>query len=518
MRAALKRVVCNALILMTFVLAAQALAESVIVNLEEPRDASLYTGISNLRGWAVAESGIAAIEIDIDGIYEFNVPMGGARGDVANAYPEFPNSDASGFSMAFNYKDLVAGNHVVKVRAISNDGNVATRSATITVSRFVSNYIQNTDQVDTGTVTNVVTSGQSIQLNDLSVEGQKWDVTLSFDTATQGFAMTQITSAETVDSGASCNTAWGSGDYTLERNGLIRSFRLHVPDVPSGEGPYPMVVVFHGWGGDEGEFLKPSVITEANERGYIIVAPLGLGGEELGNHYSSWSVSGSTTGLDGTERKGNICDDALTMDYTYPSCSGIAHNGCSWTQCTDDDIDFAVELVETVSRNVCVDSSRIYAVGGSNGGMFVWDLARHEASAEVFSAIASLTGMPHRGYLDPPAAEQRMPAILITGMNDRTSPPGEWEDRAYTTTSDGDYFYYTGATAITEVWADAHRCDTAAPASSFDVGVDEAECRAWSYCNGDSQWPPVLDCRHEIGHRYGLGWSWPLILDFFERQ
>ena len=77
----------------------------------------LYIQASQIcRGWAVAESGIAAIEIDIDGIYEFNVPMGGARGDVANAYPDFPNSDASGFSMAFNYKDLVAGNHVVKVR------------------------------------------------------------------------------------------------------------------------------------------------------------------------------------------------------------------------------------------------------------------------------------------------------------------------------------------------------------------------------------------------------------------
>ena len=137
------------------------------------------------------------------------------------------------------------------------------------------------------------------------------------------------------------------------------------------------------------------------------------------------------------------------MDYTYPSCLGIAENGCSWTQCTDDDIDFAVELVETVSKNVCVDSDRIYAVGGSNGGMFVWDLARHESSAEVFSAIASLIGMPHRGYLDPPIFDQKMAAILITGMNDRTSPPGEWGQRAFTTTSDGDYFYYTGATAIT---------------------------------------------------------------------
>lgn len=518
MRAALNRVVCNALILITCVLAAQALAESVVVNLEEPRDASLYTGISNLRGWAVAESGIGAVEIDIDGIYAFNVPMGGSRSDVANAYPDFPNSDASGFSMAFNYKNLSAGNHVVTVRAISNDGNVATRSATITVSRFVSTYIQNADQVDTGTVTDVVTSGQSIQLNDLSVEGQKWDVTLSFNTATQGFAVTQITSVEAADSGASCDPVWGSGDYTLERDGLDRAFRLHVPDAAGGTAPYPMVVFFHGWGGDEGEFLKPSVIDEANERGYIIVAPLGLGGEEMGNHYSSWSFSGSTTGLDGTESEGTICDDALTIDYTYPSCSGVAENGCSWTQCTDDDIDFAVELVETVSKNVCVDSDRIYAVGGSNGGMFVWDLARHESSAEVFSAIASLIGMPHRGYLDPPIFDQKLPAILITGTNDRTSPPGEWGQRAFTTTSDGDYFYYTGATAITEAWAEAYRCDTSVPADTFDVGVEDVECRAWSYCDVDSQWPPVLDCRHEIGHRYGLSWSWPLVLDFFERQ
>ncbi|GIR69333.1 MAG: hypothetical protein CM15mP74_05840 [Halieaceae bacterium] len=166
MRAALNRVVCNALILITFVLATQASRRASSLVSRASR-CILYTGISNLRGWAVAESGIGAIEIDIDGAYAFNVPMGGSRGDVANAYPDFPNSDASGFSMAFNYKNLSAGNHVVTVRAISNDGNVATRSATITVSRFVSTYIQNADQVDTGTVTDVVTSGQSIQLNDL---------------------------------------------------------------------------------------------------------------------------------------------------------------------------------------------------------------------------------------------------------------------------------------------------------------------------------------------------------------
>ena len=58
-------------------------SETVIVNLEEPNTDGVYTGISNLRGWAVAESGIAAVEIDVDGNYAFDVPMGGVRGDVA---------------------------------------------------------------------------------------------------------------------------------------------------------------------------------------------------------------------------------------------------------------------------------------------------------------------------------------------------------------------------------------------------------------------------------------------------
>ena len=164
------RTLCGMLFLIGF--ATSLSAENVRVNLEEPQDASLYSGISNLRGWAVAESGIAAIEIDIDGIYAFNVPMGGARGDVANAYPDYPGSDLSGFSMAFNYKGLQTGEHVVTARAISNDGNIATRDATINVARFVSSYISDVDQIDTGTVSQVTTDGQSIALNDIVVRGR----------------------------------------------------------------------------------------------------------------------------------------------------------------------------------------------------------------------------------------------------------------------------------------------------------------------------------------------------------
>jgi len=85
------------------------LADPLVLTLEEPQEGGTYTGISNLRGWAIAESGIDKIELDIDGVYAFDIPMGGSRGDVESAYPDFPNAAQSGFSMAFNYKALAAG-------------------------------------------------------------------------------------------------------------------------------------------------------------------------------------------------------------------------------------------------------------------------------------------------------------------------------------------------------------------------------------------------------------------------
>ncbi len=501
-------------------------AETIILNLEEPKADATYTGISNLRGWAVAESGVAAIEIDIDGVYAFDVPMGGTRVDVASAYPDFPDAKTSGFSMAFNYKGLAPGEYLFTARVISNDGGVALQTAEVTVDRFVSSFIDDAAKVDTTTVSEVLFAESTVTLKGVSVEGQEWDVALGFDTATQGFEVTGITAVGAPGGGAACAASdWTSGDYTFEQQGVERAFRVRMPANYDSALSYPLIVAFHGWGGDQGEFLDNATVqSESDRRGYIVVAPLGLGNEAPDNRLSSWSFQGSTTGLDGDGvnpsvpgDSRDICDDDNTADYVYPSCEGTAENGCSWTQCTVDDVSFASALVAKVSENVCIDANRVFAVGGSNGGMFVWDLGRHAASAAVFKAVAAIIGLPHRGFLDPPVSEGGMPAISVTGVRDRTVPPGDWDQDTYTTTSDGDVFYYTGASAITRVWAEAQGCDTTVPAASFDVGAPEFDCRGWSYCQSESNWPPVLDCRSDRGHMYGLGQSWPLILEFFDQ-
>lgn len=80
--------------------------------------------------------------------------------------------------------------------------------------------------------------------------------------------------------------------------------------------------------------------------------------------------------------------------------------------------------------------------------MFTWELGQNAASAPTFRAIAPLIGLPHRGYLENPGKAGNMPILLITGTHDTTVPPGPWESTRHTTTSDGNAYFYTSATAI----------------------------------------------------------------------
>ena len=307
-----------------------------------------------------------------------------------------------------------------------------------------------------------------------------------------------------------------SGTYTMDHGGLTRTYRVHIPVDHDASTPAPLVLLFHGWGGNEDEFLSDRIVRhEADRRGYIVAAPRGIGSGDPDHSNNSWSFSGSTTGIDGDS--GAICDLQLTPDYSYQSCAGIKKNTCSWTQCQADDIDFTLALVEELKNRLCIDVGRIFASGGSNGGMFTWELGQHSKSAPVFRAIAPIIGLPHRGYLDRPGKDGDLPALLITGTLDNVVPPGNWDDDSFTTTSnDNDRFYYTGATAITRSWAGAHGCDASGSATPVEVGFQIPDCR--TFCTSDTGLPRVLDCRAQMGHVYDMSWAWKLVLEFFDRH
>jgi polyhydroxybutyrate depolymerase len=162
------------------------------------------------------------------------------------------------------------------------------------------------------------------------------------------------------------NSDLKSGIYTMDHHGLARTYRIHVPGDYDASKPAPLVLLFHGWGGNEDEFLSDRILRhESDQRGYIVVAPRGLGSGEPDNSNNSWSFSGSTTGVDGASNA--ICDDGETPDYSYRSCANVKQNSCSWTQCQADDVAFSLALVREIKSRLCIDENRIYASGGSNG-------------------------------------------------------------------------------------------------------------------------------------------------------
>lgn len=163
----------------------------IVLSLEEPVPNSTYTGVANIRGWVVGSAGISRIELFVDGELKTNIPVGGRRSDVGTAYPSYPDSSNSGFSMAFNYSNLTASQHTIRVRAIDKEGVSKDVSAAFNTTRFDNPFISNPSSVSFNGATGSFGS-QSIIINNMTADGKTYDIRLDWRTAIQGYAITQI--------------------------------------------------------------------------------------------------------------------------------------------------------------------------------------------------------------------------------------------------------------------------------------------------------------------------------------
>lgn len=164
--------------------------KDIKVMIEEPAIGESYSGITNLRGWAVAPAGMTKyyLGVYIDGELAFNMPHGGARKDVGSAYPSYPSSEQSGFSMAFNYKSLTPGEHTIEVVGYDNNGDYNAATVTFNSERFSSDYIGDASQVNLSTATDVaLVDRHTISVTGATLENRRWDFTLKWDQASQSF-------------------------------------------------------------------------------------------------------------------------------------------------------------------------------------------------------------------------------------------------------------------------------------------------------------------------------------------
>lgn len=203
--------VLGALMLLVGQLAFAGLDERIQVAIEEPAQGERYSGISNLRGWAVSPEGMGRyyLNVYVDGEFAFNLVPYGKRTDVGNAFPDYPDSDTGGFSMAYNYKNLSPGEHEIRVRAYDNAGNYNEAVTTFTAERFQSEFIASDSDVDVSTSEAwYVVDKQTYLVTGPTLEGQQWDFLLKWDRASQSFKLEEITARD--DDGTSSGGDSGS--------------------------------------------------------------------------------------------------------------------------------------------------------------------------------------------------------------------------------------------------------------------------------------------------------------------
>jgi hypothetical protein len=171
-----------------------AQAGTIHMDVEAPSNGQPFTGVGNLRGWAVSSSGIDRVELYIDGVYRTPVPMGGSRGDVAKVYPNYPEAATSGFSMAYSYNNLINGAHSMTFRVVDKDGDEQSKTVSFETIGFHTAYLKDPSQVDFSDAS-FSTSGQSIQVQGMMFDGYRYDAVLTWRPESQRFQFSEITSS-----------------------------------------------------------------------------------------------------------------------------------------------------------------------------------------------------------------------------------------------------------------------------------------------------------------------------------
>lgn len=181
----------GAMLALTVAAGPVAWSGDIVLHLEEPVDISTYAGVANVRGWVVGSAGINRVELYVDNQFETNIPVGGLRPDVGSSYPSYPNSANAGYSMAYNYSELTAGQHTILVRAIDAGGVRQEATATFDVARFDNPYIADPTTISLNGAT-VSGSGRSIFIYNMTADGKTYDVRLDWQTPAQNFMLVQI--------------------------------------------------------------------------------------------------------------------------------------------------------------------------------------------------------------------------------------------------------------------------------------------------------------------------------------
>lgn len=183
--------------------------------------------------------------------------------------------------------------------------------------------------------------------------------------------------APSPSSGCAGTASTRSGTVSFRYDGMNRSYDIVVPDTRAGVA-VPLVLGYHGFGGSPLEQAASGLADRAVADGFVAVFPQG---SNLGGYTPAYF-------------------DLETVDEPLLA----------------DDVGFTGALLDDVEADLCIDQARIYAMGMSNGGMFVSTLACK--LNDRIAAVAPVAGV----HLLPDCGGRPVPIIVTHGTSDPLVP------------------------------------------------------------------------------------------------
>ena len=168
--------------------------ENLRLTLETPQYDSSIGQIGQIRGWAFHPTQyMDVVEIWIDGEFYSEVPVGGQRNDVYNAYPNAINSRYSGWAQTVNFKDFADGYHDLEIRAYTTLGRYNSVTGKFCVEKLPGgNFISDPSIIDFKTLEKIHMAPNALLLQKITIDGEFYNMEIHWDTATQGFIVEQV--------------------------------------------------------------------------------------------------------------------------------------------------------------------------------------------------------------------------------------------------------------------------------------------------------------------------------------
>ncbi len=246
---------------------------------------------------------------------------------------------------------------------------------------------------------------------------------------------------------------------TIQRDGQERSWRVRLPANAPSRQPLPIVLALHGGlgNGERMELQMTNFNPIADREGIIMIYPDGYAKRPDARH-----------------------DLFAARAWNAGTCCGAAQED------DVDDVAFLLEIIAQTELELCVDRSRIYATGMSNGAMMSYRLACE--AADTFAAIAPVAGSRIIRECHP---SRPVPLLHVHGMKDLNIPfdggggcgPGQTEESQ-------------PIEDVVTSFALAHACATTTSTTRQD---DDVTCLTYDGCQdrvelctlpqGDHSWP-----------------------------